>query len=392
VKGCVKQRSEGSWSVILYLGRDANGKKRQKWSTVHGTKKQAEAELTRLLHQMNTGNYVEPAKLTLSEYLDRWLQDYVEANLRPKTIQWYGYIIDRHIKPNLGHILLGRLTPTDLQKFYAQTRAGGRLNEDLKPSGEPVSASTVRGCHRTIHRALTQAVKWGLVARNVADAVDPPQTDKPPRQTLTAEQALAFLEVARESRYYVLYLAAISTGMRQGELLGLRWRDLDLQTGLARVSLQLGKPGPNMELAKVKTRRSVRPVVLPPTLVEALRELKDVQDAEKVACHGHYEDHDLVFTVPGGRPLHASNLTRRDFKPLLEKAKLPSIRFHDLRHTHATLLLGEGINPKIVSERLGHSAINITLDIYSHVLPNMQAEAALALDDALFKRPKTQAT
>ncbi len=380
MQGHIRKQGKNSWSVIICTGRDpATGKYKYKWHTVNGTKKDAQAKLAELLHQMNTGAYVEPAKMTFGQYLDKWLADYVKGAVRPDTFKWYSMIVNRHLKPELGHIPLSRLSPLDLQGYYTRTLTGGRLVKvekadgeppEYKRTGEPLAPAMVRGHHRTIHKALEQAVKWGLVGRNVADAVDPPEVEKKEMQILEQDQLLQFLEVAKASRNYVLYLTAIMTGMRLGEVTGLRWKDVDLSKKAISVRQILKRPGPNPVFAMPKTKKSARKVAISDILAEALRQHKIEQNKEKLLLGSGYEDFGLVFAIPNGHPVNPFNLSRREFKSLLKKAGLPNVRFHDLRHTHATVLFKQNVHPKIVSERLGHSSVGITLDTYSHVLPD----------------------
>ncbi len=249
-----------------------------------------------------------------------------------------------------------------------------------------VSVASVRGHHRVVHAALEQAVRWGLVARNVADAVEQPKMEKKREmRALSTEEVQRFFDVAyRESRHPELYVLAVTTGMRQRELLALRWQDIEPPVAYVRQALT--KAGPNPVFAAPKTQRGVREVWLPASALEALETVRVRQQAEKSVAGDRYEDHDLVFAQDNGRPLDAHNISKREFKRLLSLAGLPDIRFHDLRHTNATLLLEAGVPVKVVSERLGHSGIGITLDTYSHVLPTMQEQAASRLEEMLSGR------
>jgi integrase len=242
---------------------------------------------------------------------------------------------------------------------------------------------TVRHLHATIHKALKQAVRWNFLVRNVADLVDPPRTQPHEMMTLSRDQARALLAAAEGDRLEALYILAVTTGMRQGELLGLRWRDIHLAVGSVQIrgSMQATKSG--LKIAETKTTGSRRQVLLSTQPREALRRHRIRQTEERLRMGEAWADNDLVFCNQVGRPVAAGNLTKRSFEPLLKRAGLPRIRFHDLRHTSATLLLGEGIHPKIVSEMLGHSKIGTTLDLYSHVTPTMQQQAADAFDSIL---------
>lgn len=214
-----------TWSLVIELGRDPQtGKRRQKWISFKGTKREAQAALTDLLKELNEGTFVEPSKETVGQYLDRWLRDYAKPSLRQTTYESYESVIRVHVTPAIGHIPLAKLKPVHLQQLYAARLADGRA--DGRPGG--LSATTVRYIHAVIKEALKHAVKWGLLARNVADAVDPPRISRREQQAWSPEEAQRFLAAVREDRLYPLYLMAITTGMRRGELLGLRWQDVDL--------------------------------------------------------------------------------------------------------------------------------------------------------------------
>jgi integrase len=267
-------------------------------------------------------------------------------------------LVNKHVAPALGNVRLSKLTPAHLQGFYCS-----KLDSGLSPR-------TVQYIHVVLHRALKQALRWGLTVRNVAEAVDPPRVPKKEITPLSPGQARAFLEAVRGDRLEALYVLAIHTGMRQGELFNLRWDDVDLDAGVLRVR-------------GTKTTRSRRTVTLSETALDALRSHLERQLGEIDKAGSLWRENGLVFATAIGTPLSRQNLTQRSFKPLLEKAGLPQIRFHDLRHTCATILLSRGVHAKFVQELLGHATIAITLDTYSHVLPGMGGGTAVAMDEAL---------
>lgn len=384
MRGHVRKHGKG-YQGVIYLGRGADGKKRYRYLPTVPDEKRAHTMVADVIRDLYQGTYVEPSKLTFGEYLDMWLREKVEPFLRPSTYRRYKGIVETHIKPALGHIPLQKLSPLDLQRHYAAALQSGQKAKCYgKEEGDPLSVATVRNHHRTIHAALEQAVKWQLVARNVADAVEPPRmARKPEVRALSVEQAHKLIDVAyRESNHPEVYVLALTTGMRQGEILGLRWQDID--PPVAHVCQTLRKAGPRPEFAPPKTRRGERTIWLLPQAVECLEKVKVRQQAEKAMAGARYEDYDLVCCQPNGRPLDGHNLSERDFKRLLAIAGLPRIRFHDLRHTAATLMLDAGIPLKVVSEILGHSVISVTVDIYGHVLLDMLQEAAEKYEDYLF--------
>ena len=379
MSGHITPRGPGRWAIVLELGRDpTTGKRRQKWIAFKGTKREAQQRLAELLHEMNAGTYVEPVKLTLGAFLERWLEDYARGAVRPTTFETYRILIQRQIVPALGHKILTDLRPLDLQRFYISKLQGGRA--DGKLGG--LSPKTIRHLHRLLREALGHAVKWQLLARNVAEAVEPPRQVKHEMQVLDPGAVQAFLEAARQDRLYALYLLDLTTGLRRGELLALRWQDVDLDEGwlVIRQTVVVVRGRPVIQ-PEAKTRSGTRGVSLPATTVEALRAHRAQQDLERAAYEPDYQDNDLVFCQPDGRLLHPRNFTRRHFKPLLRRAGLPEdLRFHDLRHTHATMLLGAGVNIKLVSDRLGHADIRTTANTYFHVLRPMRDEVAATVE------------
>jgi integrase len=377
--GSLKKRSEKSWSIVLYLGRDPiTGKKKQSWRTVHGTKKDAERELNRLLHELNTGAYLDPSKLTVGEYLDKWLSDYAKTNVSGKTYERYEGIVRDHLKPALGAHLLTKLQPLHVQAHYSAALKDGR--KDGRDGG--LSAQTVVHHHRVLREALHRAVRWGLVARNVADAVEPPRPEKVEIKAIDEAQTVWLIEASERTRLYIPILLAVTTGMRRGEILALRWQDVELNHGFLTVrrSLQQTKAG-GLKFKQTKGRRP-RPISIPQLLTDALAGHQVKQTAHKVALGAGYQDHDLVCCVEDGSIWKPSAFTSA-YRDLLRRRKIRNIRFHDLRHSHASQLLRAGVNPKVISERLGHSKVAFTLDVYSHLLPGMQEEAATKTDAGL---------
>lgn len=377
VKGHIRRRGKGSWAIVLDLGRDSAGKRRQKWHTVRGTKRDAQREMARLLHELNTGAYVEPTRITVGEYLARWLEDYARAKVAPKTFERYAEIIRLHLVPALGGTPLAKLQPLHVQRCYTEALKNGR-----KDGVGGLSAQTVLHHHRVLREALGHAVRWQLVGRNVADAVQPPRPERTEVQCLDEDAIIRLLDAARGSRLYLPIVLAVSTGMRRGEILGLRWQDVDLNAGVIAVRQAAQQTRAGISFKPPKTAKGRRVVALLELTVEALQQHKVEQAKERLLLGPGYQDHGLVCAQPDGRPWRPDALTNA-FAAFVRNAGLPRVRFHDLRHSHATLLLRQGVHPKVVSERLGHATVGITLDTYSHVLPGMQEEAAHKLDIAL---------
>jgi integrase len=367
MRGFVRQRSPGSWQHGWKEEDAVTGDWKRKTTTFRGTKKQADAELAKIVNSIHTGTYVEPKKLTVREFLERWLADYVAIHIE-KTLTREGYArrVKNHLIPSLGAVPLAKLTAVRLQEFYRAKLEGG------------LSPTSVNDLHRVLHVALESAIKWGLVARNVCDAAEPPKKQRPDLIVWTPAECSTFLEAVRASgnRYYPVFAAALFTGMRQGELLGLRWQDVDLDRALISVQQTLETAGTSPRFGMPKTKKSRRTVPIPPELVSILRTWKAKQNEKKLLLGAEYPDYGLVFTIAGGGPISHHNLTRRDFAKLIDLAGVPHVRFHDLRHSHASVLLAANVHPKIVSERLGHSTIGITMDLYSHTTETLQRDAA----------------
>ncbi|RIK36689.1 MAG: site-specific integrase [Chloroflexi bacterium] len=368
-----------TYSKTINRGNDPlTGKRRQTRVSAPSVR-----ELKRLysatVTQLDGGDYIEPSTVTIGEYLTRWLDTYAKHNVRATTYRSYEQLIRLHITPALGNVRLQKLTPVQLQAFYSDKLTTGRA--DGKPGG--LSPRTVLHLHAVIREALHQAMRWQLVARNVADAVEPPRAKRANVQSWDADAALCFLDVARDDLYSPIWLLALTTGMRRGELLGLRWGDLDLTRGELHVRQSLVEVDGRAVFQEPKTASGRRKVALSDATVTALRSHRAKQNERRLSLGSVWRDLDLVFTVADGGPILPANLLR-SYRRIVERAGVPAITFHGLRHTHATLLLKEGTHAKIVSERLGHANIGITLDTYSHVLPDMQTEAAKSIDRALF--------
>jgi integrase len=362
-EGCISQRKDGRWVGVLDLGWQ-DGKRRRK--SVYGkTRAEAARKLAEAQNQQQAGMLVEDERMTVEQFIDTWLKA-VKDSVKHSTWRRYDSLLRVHAKPTIGKLRLARLKPLHLKQMYA-----ARLEAGLAPS-------TVRQLHVVVHRALRDAERWALVPRNVAGLVSAPRRVRREFQVFSPEQARVFLQVVKGDRLEALYAVAITTGMREGELFGLCWEDVNLDAG----TLHLAR--------RVKTESSRRQVLLPRLAVEALKAHKTQQARERLRVGERWRDNGLVFPNRVGEANDPSHFLRRDYRPLLERAGLPRIRFHDLRHSAATLLLGMGVHPKIVSELLGHSNISITLDLYSHVTMTMQQQAASAIDGLLGSQPGSQ--
>ena len=354
----------------MRAGRDpVTGKYVRIYRTVRGTRKDAERVLARLLHEAAYGALVDPGRTTVGEWLDRWLHDVARPNVAAKTYKRYEEIVRLHLKPHLGSIPLHRLRPAHVQRLYAA------LQEAEK------HPRTILHVHRVLHTALEHAVKLEVVGRNVCDAVSPPKVRPPEVQVITEEELAKILRAAEGTRLYVPVLLAALCGLRRGEVLALRWSDVDFERGILQVRRSLEEvrvDGSTVVRFKEPKTGRARAVVLPPLVVEALRKHRRLQAEERLRAGPDWEDNDLVCCGPMGGPINPNTLTW-EFGHLMRKLGLRK-RFHDLRHAHATYLVRAGVDVRTVAGRLGHATPSLTLNVYGHELPGAQEEAALVMD------------
>lgn len=386
------QKKGDKYYVVFDDERDpVTNKRKRKWvPTGTGDSKEAEAIWAKMAREINAGEYVEPADMTTGEYLDKWLLEYARHSVRSSTYDSYEWAIKQYLKPGLGRILLAKLRPLHIQQH---------LNMQMDSS---LSATSVRYQYNILRAALTQAMKWQMLTTNPCAAIDPPRKEKYKAAVYKPDELQTLLTAAAGTNIHLPVVLAVSCGLRRGEVCGLRWRDIDLSKGLLFVRNSLDWEQSKLTLRPVKTSTSERSVKLPLMASEALAKEKRHQAADKIRAGGLYVDQDFVWAWDDGRP-HDPDYLYKTFQKLIKRyneqidkdedltkdqkleKKLPIIRFHDLRHSHATALLLEGVSVKVISERLGHSSTKITQDIYSHVLPQMQEHAADVMDKLLAK-------
>jgi integrase len=364
-EGCIYQRTNGRWVAQVRI----QGKRLSK---SFDNQKQCQLWIRQMQDQIQNGLTWEATRVTLGEYLLDWLES-VDGSIRPKTLHQYEGCVRNHLMPHLGNVKLQELQPHQIQQTYTK----------LKEQG--LGQRSVQLVHSILHRAMVMAEKQGLIGRNPASAVIPPKVVKKEMKILDESQAMQFLIAAHGDRYEALFHLAITTGMRQGELLGLKWGDIDWVSSSLNIKRQIQRvPGKGLQFSTPKTRAGWRMIQIGPESLHQLEQHRKHQDREKI--RGGWNENDLVFPSVTGDPTDQRAL-HKIFKRLLIKANLPEIRFHDLRHTAATLMLLNGIPLIVVSRRLGHSKPSVTLDIYGHYLPGMQKQAAALMDELVTPIP-----
>ena len=338
------------------------------------SREEVRRKLNKAIREVDTGTFIDARGRRLGDFLDQWLTEVVRPTVRQWTYAGYEVNVRLHIKPVLGAIKLDDLTPLDVQRWMNRKVAEG------------LSAKSVRHMRGTLRAALNQALRWGMVGRNVAMLTEPPRGPKYEIKPLEPEEARRFLAAVKGDRLEALYSVALALGLRQGEALGLRWQDVDLDRGRMRVVHQLQRVESKLTLVDLKTELSRRTLVLPASTWLKLRQHHDHQQEEKAAAGRNWQDRDLVFTKVGGQPLEGTTVSRM-FHRHLDAAGLTQRRFHDLRHSCATLLLVQGVSPRVVMEVLGHSDVGMTLNTYSHVIPQLRQEAADRMNEILELEP-----
>jgi integrase len=376
MKGHIRERSPGRWAIILDQHDQTTGSRRRKWHSFRGTKRQAQIECARLISEIQSGAYIEPSKLTLGEFLDKWLAD-IKARVSPKTFERYDQVCRKNIMPLLGAIALPKLKPVQISEFYAQALASGQ-----RDGSGGLAPRTVNHLHRILKGALAQAMRWDLLTRNPAAAVKPPKVFPSKMNTYDLAQTAVLLEAMRGTRMFIPIVLGVLCGLRRGEIAALRWGNMKLAEGQLAVveSAEQTKEG-GVRYKEPKGGRA-RTVALSATVANELRAHRLRRAEELLKLGVRLTDDMFVVARADGQPLQPRSITH-EWARLIAAKKLPRIRFHDLRHAHATHLLASGVHPKIASERLGHSKVGITMDLYSHVMPGMQEDAAASVDDAL---------
>jgi integrase len=375
LKRCSHPRSAWSrcrhnWSVVVDLGKDADGHRQQIWRTV-APGEDPEQELTRLLREHDQGHLASEARsTTVREYLEGDWLPHMRTRVRESTLTRYTGLINEDIIPVIGGIRLGKVRPNDVQRVV-----DAMLDRDL-------SARTIVQGYRVLSSALSQAVRWQMIPTNPATAVRPPRIERATLTTPNPEQVRAIVKAAEGSWVHLPILLGAATGMRRGEAFGLRWRDVDLDAAVIRVTGSLQRVAGKLRVVEPKSARGRRTVSIPATVVEVLRQHRKEQAERRLLLGEAWTDSDLVIERGDGKPRDPDTITHY-FVDVAKVAKVSGLRFHDLRHAYATSLLRGGVHPKVVSEALGHASTSFTMDVYSHVVPSMQEAAAETIGKAL---------
>jgi integrase len=371
MRGYVRKRATNSYEITLDLGRDAQGRRLRRYETVRGTRREANRVLADLLRDAMDGALrASPGRMTLASYLDKWLADHAAHKVSPKTFERYSELLRLHVVPELGHQRLSKVHPMQLEALYARLL------------GKSLSPRTVVQVHRVLHAALASAVRWGVLGRNPGGVAEPPRFERGEVRALGEAEIQALLRAAHGTRYYVPVLLALGCGLRRGEILALRWEDINLNAGTIRVARATEQTRGGIRVKETKTGR-IRVVVMPALIAEALRRQRTEQAAMRLRLGPMWEQAGLVCPNTTGKLWTPRDFTAC-FHAFVRRGNIiPRFRFHDLRHTHASYLLQAGIPVRAVAERLGHQTTAMTLDVYGHVLPGTQERAAAEADRLL---------
>lgn len=365
-QGQIRKRENGKYLARVYAGVGSDGKRH--WvSKTFAKKKEAEAWLSSQQTDKAQGTFQAPSKETVADYMKRWLTDSASKRVRERTLVEYTYLVNQYVVPQIGNIKLADLRADQVQKFYNKLAAEN-------------GTSTAPHVHSVLRAALNQALKWGVIHRNVATLVDVPKAPRRKDSSLSPDAARQFLQAAKDNRYYAYFLLLLDSGFRPGEALALTWDDVDLVNGIVRINKALSTGRNKLFIGEPKTHKSRRSIPVTPDTITALKAHKAHIAEQRIKVAEYWEDRNLVFPNELGDYSDQGKISTNHFKSILRKAGLPErTRVYDLRHTSATLLMAANTHPKIVSERLGHSTTNLTLDTYSHVSPGMQEQVVQTL-------------
>jgi integrase len=390
--GNIRKRGKESWELSFSHGYDAYGKRVRHYKTIKAkSEREAQKELAKFVAEVEKGSYVEPTKLTLAEFAEKWLDMHGKQNLAPKTYGLYTGLLKDRIIPAMGHLKLDQIKPMHLVQFYNNLKESG-IRLDGKPGS--LSGQYIVHHHRLLRTMLQYAVKWQFLNTNPASQVDPPKVKRKQTNVYDEKQVQTLLEAVEQEdlKYKMIIILAVSTGMRQGELLGLEWKHIDLDNSTIHVcQTSQYLAGKGIITKSPKNETSIRSVSVPGSIITLLRQYKVEQNKDRLRIGDKWQETDRLFTTWDGRPMHPTTVSSW-YPEFLRKHNLPKIRFHDLRHTAATLLISQNVHMKTISSRLGHSNIQTTMDIYGHALKSADQAAAEKLDFLFKNETKSQGT
>lgn len=373
MRGSVVKKGK-TYSFIIDIGK-VNGKRKQKWFNGYKTKKEAQNELTEVLSQLKNNSYIEPSKITLSEFLEKWLEECAKPNVAVTTYSGYAVNVNKHINPVIGHIVLQELQPIQIQNFYNNLAKNGKCN-----GTGGLSPRSIQYIHMVLRQALEYAYKMQLIPRNVADMTKIPKQKKYIANFLLEEEIEQLLKIFKDTQIYMPVLLAVGIGLRRGEALALKWSNVNFATNTITISENLIPTKEGCIFSTPKTDSSKREIVVPKFIINELILLKEKQDKNKILLGKAYTNKDLVCCYDNGNNFNPGAFSHL-FSDILARNNFRHIRFHDLRHTNATLMLKSNVSPKVASARLGHSKTSTTLDIYSHVVKELQEDTAKKLNN-----------
>jgi integrase len=385
-EGSIFQRKDGRWVGSLNLGWEDGKRKRRHFYAA--TAAEVRDELLKARSDQSRGLPVAAERQTVANFLEGWLEHTLKARAKPRSIESFTAIVNKHIVPALGRIRLDKLTPQQVQALLEKKRQPYKTKDKTGKVVEKhgLGPQSIANIRTVLRSALGQALKWGMVARNVATLIDAPRIPRPQTHAIDADGARKLLQTARGERFEAILVLALTLGLRRGEILGLRWLDVDFEEGALRVSQAVQRIGGKLQVTDVKTERSRRVVAIPESVVRALKTRRAQQAQERLLAGSEWKDSALAFTNPTGGPLEPITL-HRDYKRMLTAAGLPTkVRFHDLRHTAASLLLAEGVHLRVIMELLGHSSISLTANTYAHVMPAAMRDVADKMENIFANR------
>jgi integrase len=374
MRGHIRERSPGRGAIVIDVRDPQTGERKRRWHAFAGSKRQAQVEAARLISELQNGTRIDPSRMTVAAFLERWIE-HMQGQVSPRSHERYAELCRKNVAPLLGGLALTKLQPAHISQAYAKALASGR-----RDGTGGLSARTVTHMHRVLREALQQGVRWQMLARNPADAVRPPKVERKQMSVLGTDATVELIEAAREMPLFMPILLGVRCGLRRGEVVALRWRNVDLERGQISVVASAEQTDQGVREKETKSGKG-RTIVLSAAEVEELRTHRARQAEGLLALGVRLTDDHHVVARADGQPLQPRSLTHAFVKFARQHGF--QIRLHDLRHSHATHMLASGVHPKIAQERLGHSSVGITLDLYSHVLPGMQAEAVSKVDAAL---------